>query len=314
MLGWFKQKQQDSKLTRAAELGRQTARRFADDPDRLMQIRFGPVAHNFLEVIQGQYNKCLNPTNAPPLSMARVEYEVFLENVDELRGKMTGEIEATLADHMVFSDEVGARDKFDELIQKHVADYCCKLKADGLERLTDMAHALKLADDQWRAAHPALSAKFPHGLMDTVVGIIALIVAAASLSGCASSNASNASFGDPSGGLAQQAKCSQSPTGCYNEASKTCHGGPYQILDSESHAGGLVADVIPGPVTWYVMTYRCGPSDRKLATLPFRGQPYVPPANVTVLPSASPPSIPMPSPPRTTTCNTVGNSVNCTSY
>ena len=147
--------------------------------------------------------------------------------------------------------------------------------------------------------------------MRTTEAIIALIVTAASLSGCASSSAS---FGDPSGGLAQQAKCSRSPTGCYNEASKICHGGSYQILDSESHAGGLLADVLPGPVTWYGMTYRCGPSDGKLATFPFTGQNYVPPANVAVVPSTTPPTIPMPSPSRTTTCNTVGAFVNCTSY
>ena len=43
-----------------------------------------------------------------------------------------------------------------------------------------------------------------------------------------------------------------------------CRGGSYQILDSESHAGGLLIDAIPGPVTWYTMTYTCGPSDGRL--------------------------------------------------
>lgn len=159
MLGWFKQK--DPKLARAAELGRQTAERFADDLDRLMQVRFGPVADNFVNVIQGQYNKCLDPPKAPPLTMARIEYKIFIENVDELRGKMTAEIEATLADQLAFSDEVGVRDKFAALIQKRVSDYCHKLVEDGLQRLLDMANALQLADDKWRAAHPELSAKFP---------------------------------------------------------------------------------------------------------------------------------------------------------
>ena len=36
------------------------------------------------------------------------------------------------------------------------------------------------------------------------------------------------------------AKCNASPQGCYREASKTCQGS-YQVLDSESHAGGLLA-------------------------------------------------------------------------
>src|SRR5262249_2062852 len=50
----------------------------------------------------------------------------------------------------------------------------------------------------------------------------------------------------------------------YEQATRDCGGGPYQILDSESHAGGLLADILPGPVTWYTMSYVCGPSDGKI--------------------------------------------------
>ena len=53
------------------------------------------------------------------------------------------------------------RDKFTELTQANVDKFCRKLSETGLQRLLDMAHALKLADDQWRAANPELSAKFP---------------------------------------------------------------------------------------------------------------------------------------------------------
>jgi hypothetical protein len=55
------------------------------------------------------------------------------------------------------------------------------------------------------------------------------------------------------------------------EASKT-YQGSYQVLDSESHAGGLLADILPGPVTWYGMTYSCGPSDGRLPSFAFKGQ------------------------------------------
>jgi hypothetical protein len=34
---------------------------------------------------------------------------------------------------------------------------------------------------------------------------------------------------------------------------------------SHNHAGGLLADILPGPVTWYAMSYTCGPSDGRLA-------------------------------------------------
>jgi hypothetical protein len=100
MFGWFqRRKQQDPKLTRAYEIGRQSAQSFADDLEKLMEIGFKPVADGYLGVLQGQYNKCLTPTDAPPIIVARIEYieyKVFLENVDELRGKMMDQIVTTL--------------------------------------------------------------------------------------------------------------------------------------------------------------------------------------------------------------------------
>src|SRR5215467_15069393 len=92
------------------------------------------------------------------------------------------------------------------------------------------------------------------------VGMVCF-VAAALFSGCCSAQTS------PSGKPLQpvhRAKCSQSPAGCYEQATRDCRGGSYQILESESHSGGLLADILPGPVTWYTMTYVCGPSDGKI--------------------------------------------------
>lgn len=66
------------------------------------------------------------------------------------------------------------------------------------------------------------------------------------LSGCV--EPSETSVKGPSGQALVTAKCSQSPDGCFQKAANTCQGS-YQILDSYSKAGGLVADLIPGPVT-----------------------------------------------------------------
>jgi hypothetical protein len=100
-----------------------------------------------------------------------------------------------------------------------------------------------------------------------------LAVSAVSLSAC--DLTSGGSFTGPSGALANTAKCSQSPDGCFQKASLTC-GGPYLVLDSESHAGGVFTDAVQGgPVTWYAMTYQCGASDGKMPAFPFRGLPTV---------------------------------------
>lgn len=95
-----------------------------------------------------------------------------------------------------------------------------------------------------------------------------LCAAAVSLSGC--NLTSGNTFTAPSGATANSAKCSQSPDGCFQKASQTC-AGPYQVLDSESHPGGAFADATPGPVTWYSMTYQCGPSDGKMPAFTGRG-------------------------------------------
>ncbi|AKS45796.1 hypothetical protein SAMN05444287_0895 [Octadecabacter temperatus] len=105
----------------------------------------------------------------------------------------------------------------------------------------------------------------------------------------------------PSGQVMSLARCSQSPNGCYQQASETCQGS-YQVLDSYSKSGGLIADVLPGPVTWYYMNYQCGASDGRTPSFPFRGQQYVPP-----------PIVVNPAPVTTTTnCNRFGNNVTCT--
>lgn len=124
----------------------------------------------------------------------------------------------------------------------------------------------------------------------------------AALAGCATSGEE---VPTPSGGTMHQAKCNGSPNECLKSAAKVCKG-KYQVLDSSSNSGGLIADIIPGPITWYRMSYSCGATDGRLPTFPFRGQQYTP-APVIYAPQASPTM-------RTTNCNRYGNNVSCTTF
>lgn len=101
---------------------------------------------------------------------------------------------------------------------------------------------------------------------------------------------SQTSIPGPTGERITQAKCANSPDACFEEAAATCRG-PYKVVDSHSNAGGLVSDDIPGPVTWYNLSYICGPSDGRMPDFAFRGQSYRP-ATVT-------------------TCEPLGNSIRC---
>jgi hypothetical protein len=112
-----------------------------------------------------------------------------------------------------------------------------------------------------------------------------LFVAAISLSGCLTSGNS---FPSPSGAIVNTTKCPRSSDTCFQQAAATC-GGPYQVIDSYSHPGGAFSEGTAGPVTWYGMTYQCGPSDGKMPAFPFRvgGGPLPPPpttvnANVNI--------------------------------
>lgn len=127
------------------------------------------------------------------------------------------------------------------------------------------------------------------------------LVTALFLSGCATTSVKQ--FQAPDGSAIKTVKCTSDPAKCFSAASQSCPGnGTYRVVSSESRAGGLAADILPGPVTWYYMTFSCGQSDGKMPDFKFAGQQYVPPpAPIVVKPAAT-----------TTNCTTFGNNVNCT--
>ena len=120
------------------------------------------------------------------------------------------------------------------------------------------------------------------------------------LSGCATTSVSE--FRAPDGTGIKTVKCTSDPTKCFALASQSCPAdGRYRVVSSKSNAGGLAADIIPGPVTWYYMTFACGASDGVMPDFKFVGQQYTPPQNPIVIKQQ----------PSTTNCTQIGNTVNC---
>ncbi|MBX3222397.1 MAG: hypothetical protein KF795_17895 [Labilithrix sp.] len=86
-----------------------------------------------------------------------------------------------------------------------------------------------------------------------------------------------------------KAKCQSSSADCIADARSTCSDG-YEVLDSEAHAGGVLADALPGPVTWYVLTFQCtGFATASRPAFPFRGPTHQAPASEANASSASRP-------------------------
>ena len=131
---------------------------------------------------------------------------------------------------------------------------------------------------------------------------ILLFLANVMIAGCATSSVKE--YQAPDGTAIKTVKCTSDPTGCFALASQSCpSGGKYRVIASESHAGGLLADIIPGPVTWYAMTYSCGSADGKMPDFKFVGQQYTPPPDPIVIQQR----------PTRTNCTTIGNMVTCNS-
>ena len=133
--------------------------------------------------------------------------------------------------------------------------------------------------------------------------ILVLVVVASFLAGCVTPTGK--SFTGPTGTIINSVKCNVSPDGCFEHASKICSG-PYKVISSESHAGGLVADLLPGPVTWYGMTFECGKSDGSYPTFALKG-------NAPAMPDIKIPQ-PVITRPTTTNCYTFGKTTSCSSY
>ena len=74
-------------------------------------------------------------------------------------------------------------------------------------------------------------------------------------------------------GEIRDTKCKDSPRDCIRKAENKCNGS-FRTIHSESHAGGLIDDKLPGPVTWYYLEYQCGYSDGRMPQFPFRGAHY----------------------------------------
>lgn len=129
-----------------------------------------------------------------------------------------------------------------------------------------------------------------------------LLASVLTVTACASTNVQE--LRAPDGSVIRSVKCVSDSGKCLAAAADTCANAMYQVLDSSSNSGGALADLIPGPFTWYRMQFKCGPSDGTLPAFAFRGPSFVPPPVIQTAPRRT----------TTTNCQTFGNQVNCTSY
>ena len=83
-----------------------------------------------------------------------------------------------------------------------------------------------------------------------IIGAIGMLM----LSGCVS--ASGHAINLPNGKIGVRTTCHPDVAECYEEAGKICTNG-YDLVSQSVHMGGTLADLMPGPVTWYNVLVEC---------------------------------------------------------
>jgi hypothetical protein len=73
--------------------------------------------------------------------------------------------------------------------------------------------------------------------------------------GCVSSS-SRAIVG-PDGSIAYRLTCHPDIAECWEEAGNRCGPSGYHVVDKSVHMGGIIVDLLPGPVPWYNVMVSC---------------------------------------------------------
>lgn len=162
MFGWGKKKTAKPEDTHAYQLGADMGRQMGDAVNEFIEPRFATVGDGYLNVLRDRLRLCFDDTRAPPIVLARIEYNIFKDNVIELKSKMPDEFQMYLSDWYNAADIVGIRTDLDQLIAQRVGDFSSNLLLRGLNVMTnEYGDALISADAAWRSRYPERAAQFP---------------------------------------------------------------------------------------------------------------------------------------------------------
>jgi len=160
LFGWFKKKP-TREDTEPFKMGERAGEEMIAAFDHLMTTRFAPVRENYLGILRDRLRAASKAVDVPPLTVARIELDVFTDEAKKLREKMLQNICVTLRGWLEVADQTDARSYMDELIQHRLDDYLVELTTSALRIVKEYAIPLKDADAAWRRANPRQAAQFP---------------------------------------------------------------------------------------------------------------------------------------------------------
>jgi hypothetical protein len=153
--------EETAKLDAAYETGRGWSEEMCNVLNLFMAHRFSGLKDRYIAVLQDGLNSAQSNTDYSPIIAMRVEYQLFRENVETLKSKMTAEINEHMAEWINLSVAMEMESLVDELIEQTVKNTTQDILFAGLAAVLDRGEELKDADDAWRIANPELAAEQP---------------------------------------------------------------------------------------------------------------------------------------------------------
>lgn len=145
----------------AFEKGREVSRSQIAAIEAYVNERYEQVRSGYLAVIQKQLDSCRSQEEHSPMLLARIEYSLYLEHVQEARAKLKDEVRSVFSEWDKLNKEMGVEELIEQWLDQAMTEKFADLSIAGLTILTDNADILKTADDNWRRKFPDLAAAQP---------------------------------------------------------------------------------------------------------------------------------------------------------
>jgi hypothetical protein len=130
--------------------GEHMARAFHD----YQRARFGSVHADYLTIFRDRLQNAMRSEESPPLLVAKIEVELFSEQLQKLRSKMFEETVRAMAHWFDAAEKVGARSEIDALLEQSIEQFCLAIGSEALTLAEGYAALLKDADAAWRQKYP----------------------------------------------------------------------------------------------------------------------------------------------------------------
>jgi hypothetical protein len=139
---------------KACQAGQDTGDHMVRALHEYQQARFGSVHVDYLKIFRDRLKNALQSRDSPPLLVAKVEVELFAEQIEKLKSRMFDETVRAMTHWLDVADKVGARSEIELLLKQSAAQFCQAIGADALKIAESYAELLRDADAAWRQKYP----------------------------------------------------------------------------------------------------------------------------------------------------------------